>query len=283
MSIYEQPAKSIFHPTDFSLTSQSAFAHALAIAVKNQASLTILHVVRDENQDVPWHDHPGVRETLERWGMLESGSSRRDIGTKLGIEIEKAVGIDKNIIRSIVGFSEIRHFDLIVMATDENHSLPHWMNSSVAIPVSQSTRLPTLFVPQGVKGVVSNEDGSAAVNEILLPVDHRPNAQSAMERIVWIMNKVGGPQANVSILYVGNEGQFPEIAPPSTGDFTWSKICRNGDASTEIVKAAEELNADLIVMVTEGKKGFWDAVRGSTVQQVLRKTPCPIFTMPSDN
>ena len=65
------------------------------------------------------------------------------------------------------------------------------------------------------------------------------------------------------------------------GELTWEKITRTGDATDQIIRAAQEYDIDLIVMVTEGKKGFWDTVRGNTVQQVLRKAPCPIFTVPA--
>lgn len=282
MSSYEQPAKSILHPTDFSPTSESAFAHALAIAVNNKAKLSILHVMRDRNDDVPWHDYPGVRDTLERWGYLEPGSHQRDVNKELGIKISKAVGVGKNVVNSIVGFTDAHDFDLIVMATNENQAMPFWSKQSVAVPVSQKTKLPTLFVPQAVPGCVSLGDGSVSLDHVLIPVGHQPDVQPALERIVWVMNKVGGSGAIVSLLHVGNTDRFPLISPPEDNRFTWSKVSRAGDdVSAEIVKAAKALNARLIVMVTEGKKDLLDAIRGDTVQQVLRKAPCPVFTIPS--
>ena len=282
MPPFEQPAKSILHPTDFSPTSESAFAHALAIAVNNRAKLSILHVMRDRNDKAPWHDYPGVRDTLERWGYLEPGSQRSDINKELGVRISKAVGAEKNVVNSIVGFTDSHDFDLIVMATDENKAMPFWSKASVALPVSEKTKLPTLFVPQDVPGCVSLWDGSVALDHVLIPVDHQPDAQPALERITWLMDKVGGDEARVSLLHIGNADRFPDIRLPEADRFDWSKVSLAGDdVSTEIVKAAKGMNARLIVMVTEGKKDLMDAIRGDTVQQVLRKAPCPVFTMPS--
>ena len=88
-----QPAtRRILHPTDFSEASEAAFAHALELALANQAKLTILHVVPSRNEEIPWHEYPSVRKTLERWGELPPGASQKDVANLLGIKVKKAVG-----------------------------------------------------------------------------------------------------------------------------------------------------------------------------------------------
>ena len=68
--------QSVLHPTDFSEASHLAFVHALALAVRRQTRLTLLHVVGDDEAADQWDRFPAVRETLERWGQLEQGSDR---------------------------------------------------------------------------------------------------------------------------------------------------------------------------------------------------------------
>ena len=281
MSFFERPASSILHPTDFSPTSERAFAHALAIAIANKARLTILHVSNQSKEATPWHEYPSVRKTLEKWGCLAPGSSQSDVTSKLGIDIEKSVIIDKNIVKSIVRYVEEDYFDLIVLGTDENRGLPFSLGNHVAVPVSRKTHLPTLFVPQDLEGCVSPSDGTVTLNRVLLPVDHQPNAQPALERISWTMEKVGGEGVKISLLHVGSEERFPPLVAADEQPLAWERLTRRGDPATEIVRAAKELEADIIVMVSAGQTGFWDAIRGSTAQQVLRKAPCPIFTMPA--
>ena len=46
-----------------------------------------------------------------------------------------------------------------------------------------------------------------------------------------------------------------------------------------IVKAAEELEADLIIMSTHGYTGFKHAFLGSTTENVVRYAPCPVLTL----
>ena len=47
----------------------------------------------------------------------------------------------------------------------------------------------------------------------------------------------------------------------------------------QIIKAAEEMSADLIVMSTAGRKSLLDALRGNTTAQVLRRAPCPVLAV----
>jgi nucleotide-binding universal stress UspA family protein len=51
-----------------------------------------------------------------------------------------------------------------------------------------------------------------------------------------------------------------------------------GDAATEIL--AEARAADLLVMGTHGRTGFEHLVLGSVTEKVLRKTACPLLTIP---
>lgn len=55
-----------------------------------------------------------------------------------------------------------------------------------------------------------------------------------------------------------------------------------GDGSTaaEILRRAEELPADLLVMGTHGRSGFERLMLGSVTEKVLRKAACPMLTVP---
>jgi nucleotide-binding universal stress UspA family protein len=54
----------------------------------------------------------------------------------------------------------------------------------------------------------------------------------------------------------------------------------DGHVVPEILRAASELPADLIVMGTHGLTGFDRLVLGSVTQKVLRKAGCPVLTVP---
>lgn len=52
-----------------------------------------------------------------------------------------------------------------------------------------------------------------------------------------------------------------------------------GEAPTEILKAAEQTGADLIVMATHGRSGVGRLVFGSVADSVVRQAACPVLTV----
>ncbi|HKA55947.1 MAG TPA: universal stress protein [Candidatus Binatia bacterium] len=52
-----------------------------------------------------------------------------------------------------------------------------------------------------------------------------------------------------------------------------------GRPAAEIVAAAKNIGADLIVMGTHGRSGLTRALLGSVAESVLRKAPCPVLTV----
>ena len=54
---------------------------------------------------------------------------------------------------------------------------------------------------------------------------------------------------------------------------------RDGDPATEVVAAAKDKAADLIVIATHGHTGVKHLLVGSTTEKVVRTAPCPVLTV----
>lgn len=54
-------------------------------------------------------------------------------------------------------------------------------------------------------------------------------------------------------------------------------LFKEGVPSIEIVRTAKEINADLIVLGTHGRRGLSHVVMGSVAERVSREAPCPVF------
>lgn len=52
-----------------------------------------------------------------------------------------------------------------------------------------------------------------------------------------------------------------------------------GDPGEEVVRAAQESRAELIVMSTHGRTGLPRLLMGSVAEQVMRKAECPVLTV----
>jgi nucleotide-binding universal stress UspA family protein len=266
---------SIFHPSDFSKASELAFAHALAIALIRKTELVILHAGRGQLDD--WAQFPPVRKTLERWQVLAPGSPRSAVYEKLAIRVTKVVRTRGNPVQASLEHIEKQKPDLVVLATRGRHGLPLWLKPSVAQAIAQRTNAMTLFVPSGCRGIVSL-DGTIQLRRILIPVDHEPNAQEAVIRAVRAAEAFGDEAVEILVLHV-NGSALPQLNRPESRACVWKELRRDGDVVETILNAANE--ADLIVMATEGRQGFVDAVRGSVTERVVRGAPCPVLAVPA--
>ena len=86
---YQPAIRSVLHPTDCSHRGDQAFAHALAFALIRETKLTLLHVGPAHSKRVKWSRFPAVRQTLERWGLLESGSPQSAVQEQLNMRVKK--------------------------------------------------------------------------------------------------------------------------------------------------------------------------------------------------
>lgn len=277
--VYSDPARIILHPTDFSPQAERAFAHALRLALQNKGYLTLLHA-KGPNEAVRWDEFPSVRATLERWGLLEKGSHRSDVG-KLGVQIEKIVGSAPDVVKSIEGVLQKRPVQLLVMASEGREGLSRWLTPSVAERAVRTTHIPALFVPEQGRCCVSPEDGSVTMERVLIPVSHELPVGPAIERAIRAMDAFGSESAQLTLLHVGEASDFPDV--PDI-DSAWSVVrtTRQGDPAEEIAAAATESDANLIVLVSDGVQGVSDKLMGTTSEQIVRKAPCPVMVLPAD-
>jgi nucleotide-binding universal stress UspA family protein len=268
----------ILHPSDFSDASQVAFAHALKAALITKSVLTLVHVA-PPSEEVDWGDFPGVRETLERWGLLPPGS-RKSAVPKLGIDVKKHVGHDTDPARSVLQYLGGHPTDLIVLATSHHDGRMRWLRKSVAEPIARKSGEMTLLLPAGVPGFVSLEDGSVSLKNILIPVAESPGPQPAVTAAARLVRQLDCPAGTFTLLHVGGAGPIDRLFRPDVPGWTWQTKAASGDVTGRILEAADETDADVILMSTAGRHGFLDALRGSHSEQVLRRAACPLVAVP---
>jgi nucleotide-binding universal stress UspA family protein len=266
----------VLHPSDFSEAGNQAFAHALVVALIARSKLTILHVSGGRNG--LWNDFPGVRDTLERWGRLPRNSERADV-FKLGISVQKVQITHDDPVESITTYLEEHGADLIVLATDQEKSGIPWLNQSVATGIARKSREMMLFVPKGLKGFVTLDDGSISLRNILIPVALDPSAQPAVHAVTRMVTGFRCDSGMITLLHVGEEA-VPPVDCPEVAGWRWNRMTKRGDVIESVIQVAREIDADLIAMTTDGRHGLWDALCGSHSERILRESCCPLLTIP---
>jgi nucleotide-binding universal stress UspA family protein len=268
--------QSVVHPTDFSPASERAFAYALAIAVLRRTSLTLLHVGEHD-----FYRFPSVRKTLERWGVLESGSAQEDVFAKLGVRVTKLAIESRMPVHSLLVWLDSHPTDLLVVATEGRDGLARWMHGSVAEAMARTSKTMTLFVPNDAdRDIVSLADGNLSLDNILLPVDHSPDPRTAIEFARRVAELAGDERVTITLLHVGRPGSAPRIDTEDGTGWRFVRMEREGDPVEQIVAAAAETKADLVVMPTAGRAGVVEALSGSTTEHVLRRVGRPLLAVP---
>ena len=276
----ERKVGDIFLPSDFSEGSEIAFAHALKLALASQSMLSVLHVDPSASED--WQGFPGVRETLERWNLIPKDSPKSAV-VELGINVRKIMAASSDPVKACVKYLEVHNADLIVLAIQQREGIAKWIAKSVGEPIARAAKQMTLFIPKGVDGFVSFEDGSVKLKNILSPVADKPDPQPAIEAVIRLIESLKLPAGIVTLLHVGSPTESLDVHVPSDSTWTWNQIVLQGDPAHVILKTADEISADLIVMTTDGPDGFLDGLRGTTSERVLSRAKCPVGNLPVDS
>jgi nucleotide-binding universal stress UspA family protein len=273
----ERIIDSVLHPTDFSEGSKVAFYHALKAALLSKSRITLLNVSPDATSS--WSDFPGVRETLEKWGLLPPGSARSAVGD-LGIDVRKAITQKKDPVDAVVNYLHEFPAEMIVLATSQKKGVARWLTGSVAEPIARKATEMTLFIAADTRGFVSPDDGSVSLRNILIPVALSPRPQPAIEAAARLVRSLELDEGTFTLLHVGDGNEMPAVRTRDVPGWTWAEDVRSGDVIQSIIDAAKETKADLIVMATDGRNGFLDGLRGSHSERVLRQAGVPLLTVP---
>jgi nucleotide-binding universal stress UspA family protein len=144
----------------------------------------------------------------------------------------------------------------------------------------------------------------ADIQRILCPVDFSEGARHALEHAIvfakWyaaqitVFHVYSAPQPLVPVLTVpGDVPLLPALQPEEVGeevrrfcrpltpaDVSLAFAVKEGSPAKEIVRHADDISADLLIMGTHGRGGFERLILGSVTEKVLRTTQRPVLTVP---
>jgi nucleotide-binding universal stress UspA family protein len=136
----------------------------------------------------------------------------------------------------------------------------------------------------------------------LVPTDFSPCARNAAEEALELARCFGGRVVffhvlypSYTVVYAHEFGVSLPIPPPSPEEIEpewkaflsglslakihWEKDTAEGQAASAIVRQAEQVRADLIVMGTHGRSGLPHMLLGSVAEKVVRTASCPVLTV----
>ena len=272
------PFRQIFHPTDFSVADQTAFAHAVKLTCLVQGELTMMHVDPTIGRQ-SFEDFPRIRPLLARWGVLPEGSSKEDVAN-LGVHIKRVRAVSDNTTGAILQHLTTHPTELLVLSTHQREGLARFTHHAVAEPLARGTHARTLFIPAGVEGFVSAETGRTNLTRVLIPLAHKPHPQPAIDLAADLARTLGSENVLFELVHLGEEADLQKFTKPERPGWSWNTLGAKGDPVEWILAAGAEFDVDLIVMMTEGHTNLFDLLRGSTTERVVRGTRCPLLAIP---
>lgn len=264
------PIRRITHPTRLQKTDEAALAHAVRVATGTGSELDVLHVDPRAHQLDP-SEFPDVEGLTREW---ESPARPR---------YERIAVFGKEPVGPILEHLDDRPADVVVLATHRRDGLDRLLHREIAGRIARHHPAMTLFLPFGVDGFVSTSRGTCSLRRVLLPVDWSPTPQIAVDAVALLAKALGVSELDATLLHVGGtELEFPSLDIGEVSGWFWHRRLEEGDDVVgTVLRVAEELDADLIVMPTHAHDGFLDALRGSTTERVLQGCACPLLSVPA--
>lgn len=274
---------SIVHPTDLGEAGRDAFAHSLRLAVAAKGHFAVVHTAgrRELDEEAGLESFPGVRDTLASWGLLDLGAPTQSVEQVLGIRVTKSDLGGGGTVETLVDYIERHGCDLVVLATAARDGLPRWLKGSVASAIARRAAVPALFLPHDARGFVDPKTGALRLNNILMPVDSKPDPAPAIAAVARLVEMLDAQAAALHLLHVGPAAEAPALQVSGWLAPRVRRHHRTGPVVEAITAEADAVDADLLVMTTEGRHGFLDALRGSTTEAVLRHANRPLLAVPA--
>jgi nucleotide-binding universal stress UspA family protein len=292
--------RKVLFATDFSESSNRALPYALHFARRYDAELHMLHAVvlhADDPAD-PTHRFPEARE-IDRLlqDLAEARLNAATEGSEAGdLRVERVLRRGISAAPTILDYAEEQDVDLIVIGTHGRRGVRHLLIGSVAEEVVRMADRPVLTVRQ-----TKDEPEYRPIERIVVPTDFSEHAEVALSYAKRLAEPTG---ARLYLLHAVEDVVYPDFYPPvvtplpitelrqKAGERIRATIARvegggvdlaievrAGRPALEIVEFAEQEEADLIVMASHGLTGLRHLLLGSVTEQVIRRAPCPIFTV----
>ena len=278
----------ILIPVDFSETALLALEHAVFMAKLNKAEITLLHVIESITFTSAITDSFVVGTEFE--ASIEKAASEKlktlaeDIRKKSGVTV-KTVSKAGRIYMEVVNVAKEIDADLIIMGTHGVSGFREFLVGSNAYRVVSESPCPVISVQTHTKKI--------GFKNIVLPIDDTFHSRQKVRYAQEIADKYG---AVIHILgLVTEEGKDFEkkfnLKVKQVEDYFTkhnvshkTKIVHGNKIAKLCMEYANEVDADLIITMTEQEFDVSGIILGQAAQQIVNHSKIPVMSIsPQEN
>jgi nucleotide-binding universal stress UspA family protein len=277
--------------TDFSEVSDHALDYAIALARRYDAHIYLAHVITPDpfqfaEPQLAQATYEKVRQAAEEGvaDILISGKLR-------GVPHE--VLLEEGNVWPCLEQAIAKHdIDLVVTATHGHGKLQKILIGSVAEQIFRMADCAVLTVGPAFKNDADKKE--VALNHILFATDYGPGAEKAAAYAISLAQE---HNATLTLLHVVesatahteegvarqrqiNVARLRQLLPEGTENWCKPEFRVSfGAPVEEVLNAAQEPKADLIVMGAKAGKSFPGHAPLTIAYNVVTKAPCPVLTV----
>jgi nucleotide-binding universal stress UspA family protein len=286
--------RTILVAADFSANSVAAFRVACAMAVEAQTRLIVLHVVAPGRHGAErgWAG-PAVAGAAQAPGAAPSQDPERPL--RAAYSPNRAIAVEYRLTegdpaRAIIRVADDVAADLIVVGTHGRTGLRRLLAGSVAATVLHKANRGVLALRanhhqhqlEGIRVILHPTDFSRASGVALHVARSLAQDQGARLIVLHVVRRDPHREGRMPVEIDTREEQHslevirrridgPELAYPVE-----TRLVRGLEAE-EILRAAQDPLADLIVMGSHGRGRLGRLLMGSTSEAVVPKADCPVL------
>lgn len=293
-----KPIKNVLYPTDFSDVAEAAHAHAAYICKQFGATLHVVHARQDtEPGGTALHDY--VPAEQKDWSPPFQKYVDIQHPQKVQVDSISWAEISGHSISEILlEYANLNDIDLIVLGTHGHRGFGRILLGSTAEKIVRLAKCSVLTV-----GGKAHKMIAPKLERILVPIDFSEFSLDALDIAKELAHSFS---AEMSLLHVFQPISFPlpygvtspNIMTEEVQERTQRALdalgenangvevaihTENGFPEYEITAFAQENDADLIVIASHGLTGFNRFIQGSVSQEVVRRAPCPVYTVKHDS
>jgi nucleotide-binding universal stress UspA family protein len=248
-------------PIDFSPVTEKALEHACILAQKSSEEIHLLHVIKNTEEYL-------ANELLHKLELLAK-KYRVQFGIKIIPYIENG-----NIFNTISEFSLAQKSKLIVMGTHGVKGIQH-LTGAFAVKVILSSKIPVIITQL-------ESQPPKQFEKVLIPIHESEEIKLKLLKVVEFAKMTG---ARIVLFEKAAKQELEQIKIKLNANFLKKHLEQHqikvelihmkesaSDFSKAYIKAAKELNANLIVILTTPEKGIKEYVLGPIEQQVINNT-----------
>lgn len=271
--------KKILIPYDFSETSDLSLEHGVFMAKLMKAEIYLLHIV--ETTTFPSsisHAFSGFEKKVEE----ASNENLKALADKLhashGIPVKILTEVGR-IYKRIVHVAKQAHIDIIIMGTHGAGGHSYIIGSNTT-RVVQEAPCPVISVQTHAKKV--------GFTKIAVPIDDSAESRQKVNFALEIARKYNSNVVVIGLMRKGNEDyerkfkikiEQVEKFLLDHGIHTDVIYKQGDDLSKGTLQSAEEIDADLVVIMTEQEPSITGLLMGSYATRVINGSKIPVMTI----